>query len=659
MRQYIYIVVLLLATVFCLPAGICRNIPDTGKKTEQLKRLHTQVLQSSNIQEEFQAIQELEKESVNQKNIFFEGLSYFYYLRYYRYNLESHKALPWLQRLEKLGKEHKLYLMLTEGRRLLVELYSAKGDYGLALMTARNMNEEVAKMNCPLCTNIAKNSLANVYIETQQYNEAKEILFEILKTELTDNNQELSTYINSLLLLTYAELAMGQPDKAMPYFKRLGELIKQEKNNYNPLISGQIKNQELEFRLHNCYTWYYLLKNEPEMARKELIEIKKIAETTGYRSFQIRTYQMHIEYYVRTRQYDQALKECNEALGQFPPKAGFYLNILRRKSELLMQTSQYQQAYNSYDQLFYLKDSVEQDRYIRQINQFKMKYQAEQKELSNRELHLQSSSLYWLLLFLSLFCISLIILIWANKRMKRKLQRMKDKAEQSDRLKSVFLANMNHEIRTPLNAIAGFSQLLADETDPEITNEYITIIKNNNELLVNLLSDVLDISKIEADTLVFNYSVIYLPDLMNGLYRTIQLQIPAGIEFINEPGPDLHLHADRNRLIQVLSNLLSNAIKHTRKGSIRMGYELQGEEKVRFYVADTGEGISEKLQKEIFVRFIQAVKTQTQTKGVGLGLALCKGFIEHMGGEIGVESTEGKGSLFWFTLPIKEKTSQE
>lgn len=173
-----------------------------------------------------------------------------------------------------------------------------------------------------------------------------------------------------------------------------------------------------------------------------------------------------------------------------------------------MKSSLGQQAYNSYNQMINLQESVEQDRYIRQINQFKMKYQAEQKETINEQLYLQSHTLYILLTILIVFCILLIVLILVNRRMKKSLQLTKEKAERSDRLKSVFLANMNHEIRTPLNAIVAFSQLLADETDNDITNEYVNIIKGNNELLVNLLNDILDISKKDGVFCIYLWKMI-------------------------------------------------------------------------------------------------------------------------------------------------------
>lgn len=657
MKQYIYILFIILAGVSRSSAGICSEKELIISPNEQLKRLQTLVLESSNTPAEYNAIQKLEQEAVKEKNLCFEGLSYYYYLCYYRSNLQMEDALYWAQRLEKLADKNKFRLLQFEGRRLLIELYSALGDYGMALMEAKKTNEDARKTDCSLCSMIAGNSLATVYVETKQYNEARDILLELIEDETSEDNQIIAINQHSLALLIRAGLGMNQPDQVLPYLSRLHNPEKREEVSKLSFFYGKRPNSELSFRYHYYYAWYHILINKPQEAQKHLTEIRKIASPSSYSSYQILSHKIHSEYYSITNQYEQALKECNEELALLPFNAGYYQNALRTKAGLLMKSGLYQQAYKSYNQLIHLQDSVEQDRYIRQINQFKMKYQAEQKEKINEQLYLQSHSLYMLLTILIVFCILLIVLILVNRRMKKNLQLTKEKAERSDQLKSVFLANMNHEIRTPLNAIAGFSQLLADETDNDTTNEYINIIKGNNELLVNLLSDILDISKIESETITFSYSDVHLPALLNALYKTTKLQIPATIELINDSGPDILIHTDRNRLIQVLSNLLSNALKHTSKGSIRMGCELSNQDTVRFYITDTGEGISEAMQKEIFIRFIQAVKANT--KGVGLGLALCRGFINHMGGEIGIESVEGKGSTFWFTLPYnREKTSQ-
>lgn len=231
----------------------------------------------------------------------------------------------------------------------------------------------------------------------------------------------------------------------------------------------------------------------------------------------------------------------------------------------------------------------------------------------------------------------------------------KEKAEEADMLKSTFLANMTHEIRTPLNAIVGFSDLLGVEEDLELRQNYISLIKMNNDLLLSIVNDVLDISRIESDMMTFTYMDVYLPSFMKDLYNSIQLRKPEGVEITLDACPDIIFNIDRNRLWQICMNLLTNAVKHTKKGSIWFGYTLEAEEKmIKFYVSDTGCGIPKDELDNIFARFVQLSDFE---QGIGLGLAICKGLVLKMGGNISVMSKEGFGSTFIFTLPMKRPNS--
>lgn len=226
----------------------------------------------------------------------------------------------------------------------------------------------------------------------------------------------------------------------------------------------------------------------------------------------------------------------------------------------------------------------------------------------------------------------------------------KEKAETADRLKSAFLANMSHEIRTPLNAIIGFSSLMADVEDPVERREFMTIIEENNTLLLQLIGDILDLSKIEAGTFECSLCEMDACRLCEDVVMTMRMKAPEGVEILC----DHHMEqciivSDRNRLNQVLSNFVNNAIKFTTEGSIRVGCEPMGADALRFYVRDTGIGIAPDQCEHIFERF---VKLNSFATGTGLGLSICRSIVEQLGGTIGVDSELGHGSCFWFTLPV-------
>lgn len=239
-----------------------------------------------------------------------------------------------------------------------------------------------------------------------------------------------------------------------------------------------------------------------------------------------------------------------------------------------------------------------------------------------------------------------------RKEMEEALVQAKVKAEEANTLKSSFLANISHEIRTPLNAIVGFSSLLvsAERGISEEKQEYINIIENNNTLLLQLISDVLDLSKIEAGTMEFDYAPVDVHGLFIELEDTFRLRNKkSGICICyHRRTTECVVKADRNRLVQVMMNLMNNAVKFTGEGSIEFGFDVREDGFLHFYVTDTGCGIPEERLEEIFGNF---VKLNSFVQGTGLGLTICRAIVERMGGKIGVVSRLGQGSTFWFTLP--------
>ena len=222
------------------------------------------------------------------------------------------------------------------------------------------------------------------------------------------------------------------------------------------------------------------------------------------------------------------------------------------------------------------------------------------------------------------------------------------RAEELERLKSAFLANMSHEIRTPLNAIVGFSQLLAETDDPEERHEFVEIIDSNNRMLLQLISDILDLAKIESGTMDLKFADMNVKEVINEIVTSFRIKMPDNVALIApQDSPECQIYSDRMRLTQVISNFLNNAIKYTSEGCITLAYEIIGDE-IKFSVTDTGDGMSQEIQAHIFDRFY---KGNTFKQGTGLGLSICETIVNRLGGRIGGNSELGKGSTFWFTHP--------
>ena len=238
------------------------------------------------------------------------------------------------------------------------------------------------------------------------------------------------------------------------------------------------------------------------------------------------------------------------------------------------------------------------------------------------------------------------------KKVQEELEVARRVAEVAGEQKTAFLANMSHEIRTPLNAIVGFAGLLSNASESE-RNSYVEIIKGNTNMLLQLVNDILDMSKIEAGTLEFIYSDTDVNQIMReleGIFRLRLEEADSPVRIVFEPClPVCFIHTEKNRVSQVLSNFLSNAFKYTKEGSITLGYKVR-EDDIYFYVQDTGAGIPAGKVDKVFERFM---KLDAKKQGTGLGLSISRTIIKKLGGEIGVFSEYGKGSTFWFTLPVK------
>jgi len=259
-----------------------------------------------------------------------------------------------------------------------------------------------------------------------------------------------------------------------------------------------------------------------------------------------------------------------------------------------------------------------------------------------------------------------LLLFFLIKKHVTTLQEAKEKAEESDRLKSAFLANMSHEIRTPMNGILGFAEILKEPNlSGEEQQECISIIQKSGTRMLNIINDIISISKVEAGQMEIVVSETNINEQIEYIYTFFKPEVEGkGIQLYMKIGLPLHeanIITDKEKLYAVLTNLVKNAIKFTSHGSIEFGYRPVGDKKlVEFFVKDTGIGIQKDRQEAVFERFIQADILDTMARqGAGLGLSISKAYVEMLGGKIWMESETGKGSVFYFTIPYRQEQNAE
>ena len=639
---------------FCFLWGYCTpetlNAAEKNKETLSLDTLYTLAREHVQQQVGFMYTTRLLEEARRQKDSYQEANAMFCYVRYY-YSKNPDSLYFWMQKA--------LPLFLEQNR--LVKYFRMKAWY-IYVLTRSKKNEEALKyvtclkeeavtLKFPEGMEMANQALADFYLSNNLEEEGVALYEEVINS-MEMRNAPLIKRVNIIRQLMNKSTNL---EKKMKYTHRLEEYIKicKEKgiewlDNENPLYY-------LEYVVHRHYAILYIAEDKLPEALKHLKKAEEYIREHELYSYSSELQTIYGAYYKQSKQYNRALAVYDSLLPVWRERRTMqgYLEMLQDKADVLFESGRDRAASLAYKEYAFLNDSLSQVRFYQELAEMKTQHEVDKLELKNRQMDLEVAHLLQMgggAAFLLILCCLLGYISYSRHRYGQQLKLAKEKAEEADRMKSAFLANMNHEIRTPLNAIVGFSQVLVDEDDLETRQEYADIIQSNNELLQRLITDVLDISKIESNTMTLSCADHNLPVLMKEIYNVIQLRMPENVKLeLNECPPQL-FYTDRNRLTQILTNLLTNAIKHTEKGFIRFGYEVT-ETDVIFSVEDSGEGIPEDKLEQIFSRFVQL---NDWSKGVGLGLAICKGLITQMGGTISVSSVFGEGSVFTVVLPLKK-----
>ncbi|WP_455637735.1 ATP-binding protein [Parabacteroides sp.] len=609
----------------------------------------------ANLQQQkgFEYATQLLEQSRQQKDRHQEANAMFCYVRYY-YAKNPDSMYFWMQKALPLFQEQKRYVEYFRMKAWYIYVLTRIKKNEEALKYAAGMKEEVTKLQFPEGLEMVNQALADFYLSNNLGEEGVALYEEVLES-MEMRNAPLVKRVHILRQLMNKAL---NSEEKMKYTNRLNDYVNICKEKGISWLDEEIPVYYLEYVVHRHYALEYISLDNLSEALTHLKKAEDLLVKYEMYNYKDELRSIYGIYYKQSKQYNQALAVFDSLLPALRKRnAVYYLEMLKNKADVLLESGRDRAASLAYREYAFLNDSLSKARFYNELAEMKTQHEVDKLELKNRQMDLEVAEAHSHLLqmgggaiFLFMLCCLLGYISYSRHRYGRQLEIAKEKAEEADRMKSAFLANMNHEIRTPLNAIVGFSQVLVDEDDVETRQEYADIIQNNNELLQRLITDVLDISKIESNTMTLSYADHDLPVLMKEIYNVILLRMPENVRLELNECPPLLFYTDRNRLTQILTNLLTNAIKHTEKGFIRFGYQVT-EADVVFSVEDSGEGIPADKLEQIFSRFVQL---NDWSKGVGLGLAICKGLITQMGGTISVSSVFGEGSTFTVVLPLRK-----
>ena len=543
----------------------------------------------------------------------------------------------------------------------LIYYYIKQYQYNIALYEANKMMKEAEQEKYMDGIANAYNVLSSIYQLKRLFNLAinnkkKEIEITL---QYNLNKFNLSIYYSGLTNL-YCEL--GEADNALENLNKSASCLYSSTQEYYYYVRAA---QYYLFIEDYSQSWKYLQKAKELFLSKK--EVQKNVEEY---------YEILQKYYTKTKQFEKALEVLDYIIATFNPNERYKVEAMRKRASIYYKMGDKSKSAQCYQDYYTLNDSIQitnediaagEFAAMLGVERLNLEKSELQQQVQQRDLANKQRIIIFLIILLSLgfiifyrehllngrLRISQKQLSEKNKQLIRSqedLKYAKEQAEEGSRMKSEFIQNMSHEIRTPLNAIVGFSSLLVQEENPEEREQYMAIVEENNELLLQLISDILDLSKMEAGTFDFVERELDVNLLCEDMVRVMKLKAKPGVEVVFDRHlPECVIASDRNRLNQVIANFINNAIKFTATGSIRLGYDRIDAGHLRFYVADTGIGIMQEKQTEIFDRF---VKLNSFVHGTGLGLSISKSIVEQLGGTIGVESEPGKGACFWFTLPI-------
>jgi len=592
------------------------------------------------------------KEAELSKDDTYKGNALFQIIRYY-YSRNIDSMHFFIKKAEPIYLAQKRYEDLCRVKGWYIYALSSNGEKERVLENVQALKDLSSELDFPDGIDMANQALADFYFSTG-FDAEGIALYEEVFLDMEKRDSPLAKRITVIRHLQNENI---QASKRLFYLKKLKEYIVECEEKGIEELDEDTPLYYVKYLYHRSYALLGIDKKDVSLTSYHLVRAEKLVKDCNMRNEYLSISNIRLLYYRISGDYERGKALANELIDYClqRKRAVSVLGLMKDKAIICYNSGHGMEAADVYREYISLKDSVTNAAFYNDLANLRARHDVDKLELANKKMELEAAHSRTKLLvmggglvLLLLVCCSLGYISYSRHKYGLQLKQAKDKAEEADRLKSAFLANMNHEIRTPLNAIVGFSQVLVDEEDRETRQEFADIIQNNNELLQRLIADVLDLSKIESNSMPLIYKDQDIPTLMKEIYSMILLRMHEGVELELYDCEELVMETDRNRLTQILTNLLTNAIKHTQEGSIRFGYK-RSALSVEFFVQDSGEGIPEDKIDTIFSRFVQL---DNWSKGVGLGLAICQGLVEQMGGNIRVTSRVGEGSVFYVTLPL-------
>lgn len=634
--------------------AILNRMPADTTRLAFLSDLTKKNLKNVDVFWKYQLLSEARK----QKDTRYESQAYFWLLEhYYSYDMDSFKF--YMNRAEPIFVKNGMYENLFRVKAWYGYLLTSSGMNDEALKWIRDSETQAIQMEYPDGRNMIQQAMANFYMKNKLYKEGEDLYNEILR-DMEERNVPL---VKRLYIIRQLFMVVKDASNRLRYL----EIFKAHLDDCKAKGIEKLDDENPIYLLEYLYFRSYAHENLNLYHQNKTKNLKDIYRNLQLASKIVEDYKLdrrrlelmgiYASYHWAAKDYAKAISiyteiyETYQQAGRDVPVA----NMLEYRGRVQFEAGMYKKAALDFLAMANLRDSISQKTFYKELADMRAQRENDHLVMQNQKMEIDAIRSRNALLLMSvgiivliLICSLLIFLVYQKQKLSRQMKVAKEKAEEADRIKSAFLANMNHEIRTPLNAIVGFSQVLVDEEDKTIRQEFADIIQSNNDLLQRLVGDVLDLSKIDSNTMSLIYKKQDLPSLMKEIYSMILLRMPVDVNLQLADCEDLVLETDKNRLTQILTNLLTNATKHTQKGFIRFGYNKM-DSSVEFFVQDSGEGIPEEQLERVFSRFVQL---DNWSKGVGLGLAICKGLIEQMGGSIRVTSKVGVGSVFYVTLPL-------